>query len=361
MGLYVNINYLFVLLFGNNFLFLSIRTLNSSPPLFVPSRKKIITTKDDERSALINPLLPRSTVIPVGNKDSRSWINATIPFAVCTRAPLHLQRLARTFIGYRKRLCLLYTTEQQTANAYKLAAACKFARVAFHRLSTSSSCLLWEGDRPVNEISDLCVFNFKRMEETPSCLSFYASVGTVVERVVGKYRCRLLRYVVVTASKRNFLEILPLLSAPPHLPPLPSFVLTGVDARNTRVGGREGRRCLFSVRIHHEEEQKERRSGLSSKVLELLDAPTSFPLLLVLDYSLEGASGGRWSLSPSRSLSLSSFRLSRIAVKQTAYLALSRQTAAIRRIINNTLHAAFDGRQTNSRARCGMWALPREL
>lgn len=228
MGLYVNINYLFVLLFGNNFLFLSIRTLNSSPPLFVPSRKKIITTKDDERSALINPLLPRSTVIPVGNKDSRSWINATIPFAVCTRAPLHLQRLARTFIGYRKRLCLLYTTEQQTA--YKLAAACKFARVAFHRLSTSSSCLLWEGDRPVNEISDLCVFNFKRMEETPSCLSFYASVGTVVERVVGKYWCRLLRYVVVTASKRNFLEILPLLSAPPHLPSLPSFVLTGVDA-----------------------------------------------------------------------------------------------------------------------------------
>lgn len=100
-GLYVNVNfYLFVLLFGNNFLFLSIRTLNSSPPLFVPSRKKIITTKDDERSALINPLLPRSTVIPVGNKDSRSWINATIPFAVCTRAPLHLQRLARTFIGY---------------------------------------------------------------------------------------------------------------------------------------------------------------------------------------------------------------------------------------------------------------------
>lgn len=142
------------------------------------------------------------------------------------------------------------------------------------------------------------------MEETPSCLSFYASVGTVVERVVGKYRCRLLRYVVVTASKRNFLEILPLLSAPPPLPPLPSFVLTGVDARNTRVGGREGRRCLFSVRIHHEEEQKERRSGLSSKVFELLDAPTSFPLLLVLDYSLEGASGGRWSLSPSRSLSL---------------------------------------------------------
>lgn len=51
---------------------------------------------------------------------------------------------------------------------------------------------------------------------------------------------------------------------------------------------------------------------------------------------------------------LSSFRLSRIPVKQTAYLALSRQTAAIRRIINNTLHAAFDGRQTNSRAACGL-------
>lgn len=55
----------------------------------------------------------------------------------------------------------------------------------------------------------------------------------------------------------------------------------------------------------------------------------------------------------SLSLSLSSFHLSPIPVKQTAYLALSRQTAAIRRIINNTLHAAFDGRQTNSRAPAG--------
>lgn len=46
---------------------------------------------------------------------------------------------------------------------------------------------------------------------------------------------------------------------------------------------------MFSVRIHHEEEQKEGRSGLSSKkVLGLLDAPPSFPPF-VLDYSLEGA------------------------------------------------------------------------
>lgn len=31
-----------------------------------------------------------------------------------------------------------------------------------------------EGHRHVNETSDLCVFNSKRMEETPRCL-FYAS------------------------------------------------------------------------------------------------------------------------------------------------------------------------------------------
>lgn len=64
-----------------------------------------------------------------------------------------------------------YIQRTQTANAYKLAAACKFARVAFHRLSTEQLFIM-EGH--VNEISDLCVFNSKRMEETPRCL-FYAS------------------------------------------------------------------------------------------------------------------------------------------------------------------------------------------
>lgn len=196
------------------------------------------------------------------------------------------------------------------------------------------------------------------MEETPSCLSFYASVGTVVERVVGKYRCRLLRYVVVTASKRNFLEILPLLSAPPHLPPLPSFVLTGVDARNTRVGGK-GREAVFVFG------QNTPRGGTEGEEKRVILEGAR-----VVRCSYVFPPPPRFGLQPRRSewgtmelvsVSLSSFRLSRIAVKQTAYLALSRQTAAIRRIINNTLHAAFDGRQTNSRARCGMWALPREL
>lgn len=80
----------------------------------------------------------------------------------------------------------------------------------------------------------------------------------------------------------------------------------------------------------------------------VVDAPPSLPPSFWITASKER---GTMELV---SLSLSSFRLSRIPVKQTAYLALSRQTAAIRRIINNTLHAAFDGRQTNSRAACGL-------
>lgn len=66
---------------------------------------------------------------------------------------------------------------------------------------------------------------------------FYASAN--VQRV-GKYWCRLLRYVV-TASKRNFLEIPPPLSSPLLLPPLPRHVLT----RETHVGGERGRGTAF--------------------------------------------------------------------------------------------------------------------
>lgn len=197
-----------------------------------------------------------------------------------------------------------------------------------------------EGHRHVNETSDLCVFNSKRMEETPRCL-FYASGNELrADRKVA--------VVPAFTIRRDCVETqFPWNSPTPLLlPPLPSSVLTGVDARNTRRG--RGR-CLFSVRRHHEEERKERRSGLSSKkVLGLLDAPPSLPPSFWITASKER---GTMELV---SLSLSSFRLSRIPVKQTAYLALSRQTAAIRRIINNTLHAAFDGQQTNSRAACGL-------
>lgn len=121
----------------------------------------------------------------------------------------------------------------------------------------------------VNEISDLCVFNSKRMEETPRCL-FYASGNELrADRKVA--------VVPAFTIRRDCVETqFPWNSPTPLLlPPLPSSVLTGVDARNTRRG--RGR-CLFSVRRHHEEELKERRSGLSSKkVLGLLDAPPSLP------------------------------------------------------------------------------------
>lgn len=175
-----------------------------------------------------------------------------------------------------------------------------------------------EGHRHVNETSDLCVFNSKRMEETPRCL-FYASGNELrADRKVA--------VVPAFTIRRDCVETqFPWNSPTPLLlPPLPSSVLTGVDARNTRRG--RGR-CLFSVRRHHEEEQKERRSGLSSKkVLGLLMLLRLSPLRFGLQ---PRRSEARWSLSLSLSLPSASLgslwnkrRISRCRGKQPPFAEL---------------------------------------
>lgn len=82
------------------------------------------------------------------------------------------------------------------------------------------------------------VFSISRGDGGDAEVSLFYASGNVQR--IGKYWCRLLRYVV-TASKRNFLEIPPPLSSSLLLPPLPRHVLT----RETHVGGERGRGTAF--------------------------------------------------------------------------------------------------------------------
>lgn len=131
-------------------------------------------------------------------------------------------------------------------------------------------------------------------------------------------------------------------------PPSPSSKLRLDWCRRAEYTEGKGALFVFGQKTPRGGTEGEEKRVILEEGARVVDAPPSLPPSFWITASKER---GTMELV---SLSLSSFRLSRIPVKQTAYLALSRQTAAIRRIINNTLHAAFDGRQTNSRAACGL-------